>query len=305
MGSGLRTVLGMGAALALAACSGNDAKIVGRGQGGPGTSPTTPGAATPPAQPPTSAPPGPRGTPPPPPTPSPAGEVSFRIANFLPTPADVCVKGDDGIWQGPLFARAANKAVPPAAVTERTKIGNSHFVGRIVGADCTAALSADVALPVLGATWSATLVLGTSGGTSKLAFLVDDPTASATYTYVRLVHTAAWSTSADLGFIDDNGDFAGICVDASFLATAKSGTLDAQGYGFVTPLDGNTSLVVRASPAQTTVLQIDGLTTDTNQIYTLYTMGTVAAPTVLFCDDEAPATDHVAPCRTLPAAPGP
>jgi hypothetical protein len=225
------------------------------------------------------------------------------VANFLASPADVCVKGDDGTWQGPLFRAAANAALGPASVSELFTVKNSHFTARVVDSDCTKGLAADIPVPLVSATWSVTLVAADSGSGPKLSALVDTPSGSAEYTYIRLVHTGAWTMDADLGFLDGDGNFATIGLDAPFLGVPKSGTIDAQGYGFIAPLDGNTSLVLRGTTSQNTVLQLDGLTTNAESILTLYTTGTLAAPSSMLCDDQGKATNHVVSCSTLPAPP--
>ena len=65
------------------------------------------------------------------------------------------------------------------------------------------------------------------------------------------------------------------------------------------------SLILQTTTTATQVLQIDGLVTDKDKNYTLYTLGTVDAPSSLLCDDEAPAVNHIAPCQILPAPPPP
>jgi hypothetical protein len=248
------------------------------------------GSGTPPAGPSATTPPGP----------VPQGDVSFRIANFTNVAADVCLRGDDGVWQGPLYRALANGSLPSMAVSDRRTIKNAHFTARIVDDSCLTGIGPEIAIPVIAASWSVTLVLGESAGGPKLASLVDTPTASSDYSFIRFVNTGAWGTTTDFGVIDDDGNFAEIALDVPVLATPKGGvgSINAEGYTFLPPLDGNRSLVLRA--AQNPVLQLDGLTTSADAIYTMYTAGTIDAPAVVFCDDEAPMQDFMTSCQRLP-----
>jgi hypothetical protein len=303
MGDDMKTrlaLVALGLSCLVACGSGSGSTTARHGAEKPSDPAAPPGAAQP-GTPGAPQPGGPTpGTAPPPAGPAITGDVSFRVANFTAGTADVCIKGDDGVWQGPLFGKLAGGPLAAQAVSERVKTKNSHFVARIVDADCTKARGADVTVPLLGGTWSATFVLGDTAAGPKLVPLVDTPTGSATYSFIRLVNTGGWAMDTDFGIIDGDGNFAGLAIDVPALGLAKSGSIDAQGYSFLDPLDGNTSVVLQGTTSGNPILQLDGLTTDANVIYSMYTLGTADAPTVLFCNDDAAPTNHVASCQILP-----
>lgn len=276
------------AAVAVIGCSGPEIGREPRGRTSTDGTDAAPKEAPPPAGPQASS------------GPVPTGDVTFRLANFLGDAADVCIRGDDGVWRGPLFRGVAGTALTAGAVSERLPMKNANFVARVVDADCTQPRSADVNVPLVPATWNATIVMGQMANGPQARVLLDAPSTSAEYSFVRLVNAGMWNTNVDFGYVNGDGQFQGVCVDAAFLSTAKSGMVDAQGYGFLTPLDGAMSIVVQSSATQNTVLQIDGVVTQADTNYSLYTAGTIDAPSLVLCNDDAPIQDHVAQCQALP-----
>jgi hypothetical protein len=264
------------------------------GQGGGDSSNGANGPASTPPSSPTD--PGSNAPPPAPVT----GNVFFRVANFLPAAADACLSPDGGAtWIGPIMQTLAHTPLAPATVSARLPIMNAHFTARAIGgADCKVGVGADVTVSDIPGEWPATIVLGQRAGAPELRVLVDEDSLSDTSTFLRLVHAADWSTDADLGGPDGNGDFQSIFGDTPFLSTAKIGSLSKQGYAALDPIDNGT-LILRTTTTQQVRVTVT-VTANVDDKYTVFTMGNDQTSSLLFCDDGAQTgSDHLTPCVAL------
>jgi len=123
------------------------------------------------------------------PGPAPTGNVYFRVANFFSTAADACVSSDGGAtWFGPIMKTLAGKSLDPATVSARVTVKNGHFTVRAVYGTCSVGIGTDVKADIAGE-WPATIVLGQKSGSPEIKVLTDEPSVSASATFIRLVHT--------------------------------------------------------------------------------------------------------------------
>ena len=171
------------------------------------------------------------------------------------------------------------------------------------GADCTVGVGADVTVADSLGEWPATILLGEKAGAPLLRVLVDEPSVSSMSTFMRFVHAADWVMDADLGQLlpDCCGDttYDGVFVDTPYLNIAKSGDqLSKQGFAVLDPLNG-ISMVLQTTKSADVRATVT-VNTDVNEKFSVFTMGTDAASSMLFCDDVAdPGKDHLTPCTVV------